>query len=245
MTKPHLTLFALLFAVGCSGSPTAPTPPPVVVVTPPVVVVTPPVVAPPVVAAPNPLLSDPRFDLAFYRMFALGSLDLGRTVSLRRHQRPPMLYIMTVDNIGGAITQATLDATAAALINTTPLWTGGMGVQGIEYGTEAAAPFITVPGRIHVQWDGATTNSGLCARSDIGGSTITVFLRSGCTPCLGLQVAPLVIKHELGHVLGFWHTDGRDDLMYPSGSACDRNPSAREQFHGRLAYSLPNGSLHP
>jgi len=239
-----LVLLAVLLA-GCNSSPTSPTPPVMPPVMPPVAVV-PPVVAPP--ATPNPLpalLNDPRFDRAFYRMFVLGSLDLGRTVSLRRHQRPPMLYVMTVDNIGGAITQATLDATAAALINTTPLWTGGMGVQGIEYGTVAPAPFITVPGRIHVQWDGATTNSGLCARSDIGGSTITVFLRSGCTPCLGLQVAPAVIKHELGHVLGFWHTDSRDDLMFPSGNACDRNPSAREQFHGRLAYAMPNGSGEP
>ncbi len=239
-----MTLSFCVLLTGCSGStPTAPTPAPVVVVP---VAAAPPVVVPPVTPAPNPLLSDPRYEPAFYRQFALGSFDLGRLVTLRRHQQPPMLYIMTVDNIGGAITPATLDATAAALINTTPLWTGGMGVAGIEYGTVAPLPFITVPGKIHVQWDGATTNSGLCARSDIGGSTITVFLRTpGCTPCPGLQVAPAVIKHELGHSLGFWHTDNRADLMFPSGNVCDQNPSAREQFHGRLAYSLPNGSGEP
>lgn len=233
-------LLLAVLAVGCSGSPTAPTPPPVAVV--------PPVVVPPVVVPPAFPPNDSRFDLAFFRQFVHGSIDLaGRTVPLRRHDRPPLIYIMTIDNQGNPITAATLDATAAALINTTPMLTGGMGVSGLEYGTVTPLQFTNEPGRISVQWDGATTNSGLCARSNVGGSLITVFLRTpGCTPCLGLQVRPIVIKHELGHALGFWHTDNPNDLMHPGGTnACDRNPSDREAFHAQVAYSLPVGSAAP
>lgn len=244
----YTLVLALAFVTACNGrGPTAPTP-----VTPPVVV-TPPVTGPPPV---NPLLSDPRFDRAFYRQFALGTLDLaGSTATLRRQQRPPLFYVQTVDNTGAAIDPRTLDATAAALINTAPMLNGGLGIEGLNFGTappppppcQFCAPLPDQVHRIAVVWDNTTTNAGQCARSDVGGNLITVFLKTpGCVPCLGLAVAPVVIKHELGHTLGFWHTDSPSDVMGTGGTAtCDLNPSAREQFHARVAYSMPNGSAEP
>lgn len=239
---------------GCSSpTPTAPTP---MAVTPAPVVtatmVTPPVNTP--APAANPLLSDPRYSASFYRMFALGSKDLGgNTAPLRRHLSPIQFYVMTVDNQGNAIDSKTLDATAAALINTTPIWNGGMGIRGLTYGTAQPAPVgclncapdPALEHNISVKWDGTTTN-GLCAQSDIAGNTITVYLRTANCSCLGLAVAPVIIKHELGHAMGYWHTDNPLDVMGASGTnTCDLNPSEREQFHARLAYSQPNGSKEP
>jgi hypothetical protein len=248
MSLMRYALIIALLSAACSGSsPTAPSP---VAVTPPPVVVAPPVVAPPT----NPLLSDPRFDRGFYEQFALGARDLGRTTTLRRQQRPPLFYIQTVDNTGAAIDPRTLDATAAALINTAPLWNGGMGIEGLTMGREAPTPppcpfCAPLPDQVHriaVVWDNTTTTSGQCARSDVGGNLITVFLRTAGCACLGLAVAPVVIKHELGHTMGYWHTDSVTDVMGAAGTpTCDLTPSAREQFHARVAYSLPQGSSVP
>ena len=252
---PHMRAWiavACLSLAACSSSPTAPTAP--VAVTPTPVAVTPAPVTP-TTPAPNPLLTDARFSLPFYRMLALGTQDLsGKTAPLRRHLKPIQFYVMNVDNQGKPIDARTLDMTAAALINTTPLWNGGMGIQGLTYGSAEPAPVgclncapdPALEHNISVKWD-ATTSVNLCARSDVGGNTITVFLRTGGTcVCQGFAVAPVVIKHELGHVMGYWHTDNPLDVMGASGTAtCDLNPSAREQFHARVAYSQPNGSRDP
>lgn len=245
---PYALILLALILTGCS-SPTAPSlqPAPIVPVPPPVVTSTP---------APNPLLSDPGFDAQFYRDFAFGARDLGgRTTTLQRHTRPPLFYVMTVDTRGVPIDARTLDATAAALINTAPIWNGGMGIEGLRFGTAEptpppcplCAPDPSIAHHISVKWDGVTTNSGLCAQTNIGGNVMTIFLRTpGCAPCLGLAVAPVVIKHELGHALGFWHTDRVSDVMGTAGTAtCDLDPSARERLHARVAYSMPPGSAAP
>lgn len=251
MTQAWVIVLTLTLGACAPHSPTAPTPVPAAVNPPPAVVTTPPVVMPP---APNPLLSDPRFDLNFYRMFALGAFDFpGTTAPLKRQQRRPLFYVMTVDNTGTTIDARTLDATAAALINTAPIWNGGMGIEGLSMGKtpppspacQYCAPDPALLHHIAVVWD-STTTINLCARSDIGGNLITVFLRTRNCNCLGLAVAPVVIRHELGHTMGFWHTDKATDVMGASGTpACDLNPSAREQFHAKVAYSQPNGSFDP
>src|SRR5690349_4282448 len=121
MTTKLLTLSgAMLLLFGCS-SPTSPTP---AVVTQPVAV-TPPVVTPPVTPTRNPLLDDPRFSLSFYRMFAHDSFDSpGITRPLIRQAQAPRIYLRTIHANGSAMDPATLQATAAALINTAGSLTG-------------------------------------------------------------------------------------------------------------------------
>lgn len=229
-------LVALVFAVGCSGSsPTAPTPPPVSVVPP---VVTPPVVTPPVTPPTNPLLSDPRYSLSFYRMLALGEFQNGGNRPLARWSRAPLIYLRTVDDRGNAVDGRLLEQTAAAIINTASQWTGGhFGVAGLERGTGTRGG---QPGWLTIQW----STSGVCGISNVlgaeGGAITMNHLRPECT------CGPLVAKHELGHAMGFYHTNSDSDLMAASfQNVCDKTLSDREKFHAQVAYSQPVGSLDP
>lgn len=226
------TLILAVLAVGCSGSPTAPTP----VSAPPVASV-PPVVTPST-PTPNPLLSDPRFSAAFYRQFT--------SERLSRWTQAPQVYLRTVDDGGNPVSAALLGQTAAALINTTSQWAGGaFGLAGLERGTDTRTEQI---GWITVGWN----TSGVCGRTALTRigpthpqeiSSMTIVMNHARPEC---TCGPLVTKHELGHAMGYLHTDSDGDLMAATfQGVCDKPLSAREAFHARVAYSMAPGSPSP
>jgi hypothetical protein len=244
MTATNRATLAAIWLVavsGCAGSPTAPTA--IAPVTPP------PVAAVPAPAPPsNPLLSDPRFDRAFYRQFALNGYESPNALSpLRRQTQAPSIYLRTVDDAGRAIDARSLEDTAAALINVAGALTGVFGLAGMERGMGSR---VGQPGWITVFWHSGSsvTTPTACAEAITGGDQLTIYYRQAahCRCAGGGAIKPLIVKHELGHVLGFRHTDSLSDLMHNGGhQACDMEPSARETFHARVAYSQPIGSLEP
>ena len=45
--------------------------------------------------------------------------------------------------------------------------------------------------------------------------------------------------------MGFWHTDGREDVMYNTFNACNTTISTRERLHAAISYSRPPGNVDP
>ena len=52
-------------------------------------------------------------------------------------------------------------------------------------------------------------------------------------------VYPRLIRHELGHAMGYYHTDDAADVMYGNAitsRACNVDASERERRHAKFAH---------
>ena len=187
------------------------------------------------------------FDLKFYRQLVRDDVDSpGVLRQLRRWTQAPNIYLRTIDDSGRAIDAATLDSTEAVIRQTTPLWTGGrFGVGIVERGTDTRQ---AVAGWITVIWISSPEyGEKYCGRAEVAvsGGAIELYARGSCR-CAGAPlVGPAVVRHELGHALGFFHSDSSQDVMWNKGVYCNEPLSARELYHAAIAYARPVGNADP
>jgi hypothetical protein len=91
--------------------------------------------------------------------------------------------------------------------------------------------------------------TGDCGKATLGSTTGRIELNYQNTACScdGNVVAPRTVRHELGHVYGYWHTAVRGGVMSRSWTKrqCDGRPSAREIEHAKYMYSRAVGNVDP
>jgi len=180
------------------------------------------------------------YEPAFYRALLQNGHDSpDRLESVRLLRAPIRIYLRTTDEAGRAIDENTLAMTERVLRDSALIWSGGtFGISEVLRGTASRE---RVAGWITVKWSAAPM-IGRCGRSTVGtdGGFIELDGSGACSCGSATRVYPRLIRHELGHAMGYYHTDGVDDVMYGrtiSADACDLSPSSRERRHAQLAHT--------
>lgn len=197
--------------------------------------------APTAAVAPTLMSLGSSIDIGFYRAFVQNGFEAPSQLEpVRRLPGPLRIYLRTEDDKGRAIDAVTLDTTARVLTESVAIWSGEQfGVTEIVRGTSTREK---APGWLTVKWSSASASYG-CGRSTVGvdgGFLEFNDLAANCSCGLPSRIYPRVVRHELGHAMGYYHTDQISDVMYgraitPDG--CDLQPSEREQRHARYFYT--------
>lgn len=136
---------------------------------------------------------------------------------------------------GRAIDARTLDLVESALRDSAAAWSGGrLPLEVVERGPDTRQG---QPGWTTVIWLNPANDR--CGRATLGTTTgyIELEYRNPLCNCGSRELlAPMIVRHELGHVYGYGHTSSRRDVMFGGEwdeRACDQRPSVREGDHAR------------
>jgi len=189
------------------------------------------------------LFSEAGFDLNFYRQLARDGIE-GKAYSIQRWVKNPSVYLRTINDRGRLLDPQALDIAQSTISDTIGQWTGGqLSVASFERGTDTREG---VSGWITVKWGSAASES--CGLAQVGwdGGYIEIDPGTPGCRCAGFAISASIIRHELGHAMGMWHTDSPNDVMYQSFSGqCGRVLSARERQYAAYIYKRPIGNTDP
>lgn len=175
-------------------------------------------------------------DQAFYDQLVHGTLQGPRHPQLRLAS-PFRVFLNTHTDDGTPIGDDNLASAQQAIEDVTPLLTGGQRIALVDrgWGTVYNSGWVTI------RWEPMSlTRNHTCASTEQSVSPRITLRQNPACFCGGMY-NPAAIKHEMGHALGFGHTDSPGDLMFWEVTTCDKQPSAREQLHGAIAYRTGAG----
>lgn len=188
------------------------------------------------------------FDLTFYRQLVRNALDSpGALRDIEVWHTPPAVYLQTIDQAGHGVDPTLLDVTESNIRSAFFDWTAGTfnNVQ-IVRGTDTRE---NASGWITIEWLNSDSDTTYCGVAHMGnGGHITFYERTPGCRCAGQPaVSAAVVRHEIGHMMGFFHTDSPADVMYyiADAGSCDAQVSVRERYHAAIALKRPNGNLDP
>lgn len=190
------------------------------------------------------LMGPPPFALPFYEEFARDRLDnQGRLRALAPVVAPR--YLVVTRHTGGGTVAASLVARVRA--------TAFLMAQ--EFGDGRASPSITeidaapanAAGHIVITFT-EDAASATCAEASIGAETGFVRFFLGVPACTCADsadgLAPVIIRHELGHTLGAYHVSN-DVALMNAQPRCNATATSLERFHASVLFRRPRGNLSP
>ncbi len=169
------------------------------------------------------------FNLTFYRQIARDNASRPLFVLTQS----PSFY-MEVEGAKGlaASVSVRLEAVARRIV---PAMTGGrLTVARWETGPTPRAPQV---GWIMVE---RRDEQGICGSALVGAPAGQIWMDGNGQNCS----FEAVFAHEIGHALGFFHTDRAGSMMFPQqrNSNLADSPSEIERHHAALAYARPRGN---
>ena len=185
------------------------------------------------------------FDLRFYRQFVRNGLESPDALEpLRRWTTNPNIYLKTIDEAGAPIDGPTLDMVQRTALDIVPVWTSNqLAVAIFERGTGTR---VGTPGWITITWSAAMVNRYQCGRALIAAGYVELEAHNPRCQVWPWTTSTSLVRHELGHALGYWHTDAPSDVMSgTTWTSNDQHPSARERAHAAIAYARPVGNTDP